>query len=303
MSKIYIVVTEPGEAVALMSFLHLQADDAVTMVVGPRELAEEASAATTAVKWINTGNIPTENYARAAADALAAAMPTAVIGVASPGTRAVIGRLAVKMGASLVSNMNSVTIDEGKILAECSVLGDKMIEKLEMPLHSCLLVNPFSLPPKEADAIMIPERIEEIVEGSDNAVSYLSVEPSVASRLQTADRIVGVGLGAASEGLFEQTKQLAGILGAEMGCSMPIYNELQLMPHETYIGVTGIKVAPKLYLALGISGTSQHCAGVRNAKVVVCVNKDPKALFFDNADYGIIGDLNEVLPKLISILK
>ena len=300
MSKYYLVVTAPGEAPALTSFLKFGQAEVSTLVIGSKALAEEASAVSGEVKWIDTANTPAENFVSAAADVVVSAAPDAVIGVASPATRAVIGKSSVAFGTPVVPNLLSVCADGGKVSIEYSVLGDKMIESAELPLHAGLLVNPFSLPLLDAELIPAEEKIEIITAQSEATVEYISLEPAVASSLQKADLIVGIGLGASSPELFEQARKLAALMGAEVGCSMPVYNELALLPHEAYVGITGTKVAPNLYLALGISDTSQHCAGVRNAKTIVCVNKDPNALFFHNADYGIVSDLNEVLPALIA---
>lgn len=300
MSKYYLVVTAPGEAPALTNFLQLDQAEVSTLVIGTEALAEEASAVSGEVKWIDAADTPAENYGNAAAAVVIQAKPDAVIGVASPATRAVIGKTSIAFDAPIVPNLLSVCADGSMLSVEYSVLGDKMIESAELPLHAGLLVNPFSLPLLDAELIPAAEKIEAIPAQSEAAVEYVSLEPAVASSLQKADLIVGIGLGASSPELFEQARKLAALMGAEVGCSMPVYNELALLPHEAYVGITGTKVAPNLYLALGISGTSQHCAGVRNAKTIVCVNKDPNALFFHNSDYGIVGDLNEVLPALIA---
>lgn len=303
MIKIWIVVTELGETASLMNFFSLDPADVTALVVGKRELAEEATCVVSAVKWIDTKETPAENFAKDAAQVLLKAKPAASIGVSSPKTRAVLGMAAAESGASFASNVVRVSDCGDMLCVERSVLDDKLIETLEMPLHSCLLVNPFNLKPQESETAPVFEKIEEISAQSGGFAEYVSVEPVTISGLQTADCVVGVGLGATSGDLFEQSKKLARLMNAELGCTMPVYNELHLLPHDSYIGLTGKKIAPKLYIALGISGTSQHYAGLRNAKKIVCINKDPKALFFNNADYGIVGDLNEVLPLLIAELK
>lgn len=302
MSNIWIVATEQGETASLMDFLKLKSTDVTALVIGSRELAEEAACVAAVVKWIDAKGEPTHNFAQTAASALLDAAPVITIGVSSPGTRAVFGRAAAESAASVASNVISASVDGDLVRVERSVLDDKLIETLEMPVHTCVLVNPFSLQPQDLGAVAASVIIEEINAQSDGSVEYLSVSPVAASSLQTADRIVSVGLGATGGDLFQQAKRLAEAMGAELGCSMPVCSDLRLLPHENYIGISGIKVAPKLYLALGISGTSQHRAGLVNAKTIVCVNKDPKALFFNHADYGIVGDLNEVIPELISAL-
>jgi electron transfer flavoprotein alpha subunit len=302
MRNIWIVATEQGEVASLINFLEIKSADVTALVIGSQELAEQSARVGTAVKWIDSADQPAANFTAAAASIIQKAAPTVIIGGSSPEARAVIGSAAAALGAAVASNVISLSIEDDVICAERSVLDDKLIETLEMPIHTCLLVNALNLQLQAPSDELVAGSIETMEAKRDGSVEYLSVEPVAASGLQTADYVVGVGLGATGGDLFNQTVKLAEVMGAEMGCSMPIYSELQLMPHETYIGLTGCKVAPKLYLALGISGTSQHCAGLRNAKTIVCVNKDPKALFFNNADYGIVGDLNDIIPALIAAL-
>lgn len=303
MNKICLVITEKGEAASALRYLKLSAEGVVAVAVGGRELAEDATRTAGSVKWIDTHGAPCESFAKAAAERIKALSPAAVVGIASAGTRAVIGYASQLLCAPVVPNLVSVTVGEDALRVEHMIYSDKMIETLEMPLCSGLLINPFSAAAVELEGDIAPDKIEQLDAQGEGGIEVVSSEALSTSLLQAADRIVGVGLGAANDALYPQVQELATLIGAELGCSMPVYNELNLMPHERYIGISGMKIAPKLYLALGISGTSQHCAGVRNAKTIVCINKDPKALFFDNSDYGIVGDLNEVLPELIAALK
>ena len=93
-------------------------------------------------------------------------------------------------------------------------------------------------------------------------------------------------------------EQLAKSIGGAIGCSRPISEDLGWLPEEQYIGLSGQKVSPKLYVACGISGQIQHLTGIRNSKVIVSVNNDPKAPIFEFSDYGIVADLYEFLPIL-----
>ncbi len=120
--------------------------------------------------------------------------------------------------------------------------------------------------------------------------------------LGQAEIIVSVGRGMQEEGNVELARQLAEAIGGELGASRPVCDEGWL-PIERQIGSSGQTVAPRLYLALGISGASQHLVGMKGAKTIVAVNKDPKAPIFKVADYGIVGDALEVVPALVEALK
>lgn len=119
--------------------------------------------------------------------------------------------------------------------------------------------------------------------------------------LSQAEIIVSVGRGIGEEGNIELARQLAEALGGELGASRPVCDEGWL-PIARQIGSSGQTVAPRLYLALGISGASQHLMGMKGSATIVAVNKDPKAPIFKVADYGIIGDVLEVMPALVEAL-
>lgn len=97
--------------------------------------------------------------------------------------------------------------------------------------------------------------------------------------------------------------QLADALGGEIGCTRPIAEEFHWLPEERCIGLSGVQVKPDLYLGIGVSGQVQHVTGFRNAKVIAAVNKDENAPIFKAADLGIVGDLYDIVPKLIAEFK
>ena len=120
--------------------------------------------------------------------------------------------------------------------------------------------------------------------------------------LSQAERIVAIGRGIKAEEHIALARELAQVLGAEVAASRPICDSGWL-PMERQIGSSGQTVAPKLYLALGISGAIQHVVGMKGARTIVAINKDPEAPIFEIADYGIAGDLFEIVPAMIQALK
>jgi electron transfer flavoprotein alpha subunit len=120
--------------------------------------------------------------------------------------------------------------------------------------------------------------------------------------LSQADRIVSVGRGIKGQEHLALAQQLADALGAELGASRPIC-DAGWLPMERQVGSSGQTVSPKLYVALGISGAIQHLVGMKGSQTIVAVNKDPDAPIFEVADYGIVGDLFEVVPAMLAVLK
>lgn len=121
--------------------------------------------------------------------------------------------------------------------------------------------------------------------------------------LPAAKKVVAVGRGFAKEEEIGLAKDLAAAIGGEVACSRPIAEGEGWMPKETYVGVSGLMLAPDVYLAIGISGQVQHMVGANRAKTIIAINKDKNAPIFQLADYGLVADLTKVLPAITAKLK
>jgi electron transfer flavoprotein alpha subunit len=148
-------------------------------------------------------------------------------------------------------------------------------------------VEDFSAETKASDFTAM---IKEIVRSTDKV------------SLPDADIVVSGGRGLKGPENWAMVEELADLLGAALACSKPV-SDAGWRPHSEHVGQTGIAVSPNLYIAIGISGAIQHLAGVSSSKVIVVINKDAEAPFFKVADYGIVGDAFEVVPKLIAAIK
>ena len=120
--------------------------------------------------------------------------------------------------------------------------------------------------------------------------------------LTEAELVVSAGRGMKGPEHWGIIEELAQVLGAATACSKPV-SDMHWRPHSEHVGQTGITIKPNLYIAIGISGAIQHLAGVSSSKVIVAINKDPEAPFFKAADYGIVADAFDVLPKILDAAK
>lgn len=216
----------------------------------------------------------------------------------------VSARVAIKTNAALVSNVADLpdtsdgfvvkrSIYTGKAFANTTVEGDKKI----------LTLKKNASPIKEDGGAAAVEAFSPAVADSDFSVKVTSQEKATGDvLLPEADIVVSGGRGLKGPENWGIIEDLAKSLGAATGCSKPV-SDMDWRPHHEHVGQTGVKVAPSLYVAVGISGAIQHLAGVNSSKFILVVNKDPEAPFFKAADYGIVGDAFEVLPKLTEAIK
>ena len=216
--------------------------------------------------------------------------------------KALEGRLAVKFNAASVAGANALPNTKDGFTVTKSVYSGKAIVTYDLTT------------PMKIISVMGNSLAPQIV-GDDCPVETLSVniptskikvkEVKVVSGqipLPEADKVVSAGRGLKGPENWAIIEDLATALGATTACSRPVA-DADWRPHHEHVGQTGIAIRPNLYIAIGISGAIQHLAGVNNSKVIVVINKDSEAPFFKAADYGVVGDLFEIVPKLTEAVK
>ncbi len=211
----------------------------------------------------------------------------------------VAARVAIKVNASLASNVAELpdtsagfkvkrSIYTGKAFAHVELSGDKKI----------LAIKKNAVELKETgDSAQVEAFAPSLDDADFNAKITDTQKQTGTILLPEADIVVSGGRGMKGPENWGLIEDLASSLGAATGCSKPV-SDMDWRPHHEHVGQTGVKVSPSLYVAVGISGAIQHLAGVNSSKYIVVINKDPEAPFFKAADYGIVGDAFEILPKL-----
>ena len=215
--------------------------------------------------------------------------------------------IAARLNVGLVSSCTAIDYNaEDKILVmERLAYGGAAVQKVMCSASPAMA----TIPPSTYEAAM-PEigRQGNVRELSSQPFSAIKVverklKERAAKDISAARVVVCVGRGIEKKEDLALARQLADVVGGSIGCTRPIAEEFHWLPEELCIGLSGVQVKPDLYFGIGVSGQVQHLTGIRNAKVIAAVNKDENAPIFKAADFGIVGDLYEVMPKLISELK
>jgi electron transfer flavoprotein alpha subunit len=217
---------------------------------------------------------------------------------------AVAARLAIKLDAGLVSNVVELPDTTSGYKVKRSIYtGKAFAETLVNTENKILAVKKNAVDLKTDGPAAVIEEVSLDIPATDFATSITSTDKATGEiLLPEADIVVSGGRGMKGPENWGMIEELAKELGAATGCSKPV-SDIGWRPHHEHVGQTGVKVAPTLYIAVGISGAIQHLAGVNSSKCIVVINKDPEAPFFKAADYGIVGDAFEILPKLTEAVK
>ena len=236
-----------------------------------------------------------------------AASPDVILFSATARGKETAARLAARLGAGLCSACTALAFDKaaGAIVMERIAYGGAAIQKITSSARPVLVTVP---PRSFAPAAALDDRqgnTRELPAPPPSAVKIVERKPKekVAKDITEARVIVCAGRGFDKKEDLTLARQLADALGGELGATRPLTEEVHWLPEDLCIGLSGVQVKPELYVGLGVSGQVQHMTGVRGAKVVCAVNRDENAPIFALADFGIVGDLYEVVPQIIEELR
>jgi electron transfer flavoprotein alpha subunit len=243
-------------------------------------------------------------YATAIAEAAKKENAEVVILPKSSAVDAIVSRLAAKLNAGVVTGAVELPDTTAGFKVKKSIYTGKAFTMVELTsAKKVITVAKNAHPATETGGKAAVEVFSPSVPDTDLKVTITKTEKATGDiLLPEADIVVSGGRGLKGPENWHLVENLAKELGAATGCSKPV-SDMDWRPHHEHVGQTGVKVSPNLYIAIGISGAIQHLAGVNSSKCIVVINKDPEAPFFKAADYGIVGDAFEVVPKLIEAAK
>jgi electron transfer flavoprotein alpha subunit len=229
----------------------------------------------------------------------------AVLFAASVLSADVAAALAARLDAGLNYDLTDLAVEGDRLVGKRPALGDSVYVDVGWSSSPALaLFRSGTFDPAESGGSAEVERVESRFQDFSLAATMVEQahEESEGPSIEDADVIVAGGRGLGGPEGFQQVEELAKALGGAVAATRAVV-DAGWYPYSTQVGQTGKTVAPKLYLAVGISGAIQHKVGMQGSSLIVAINKDPNAPIFEYADLGVVGDLNEIVPKLTELVR
>ena len=294
----------------LLGLAHsLKTDTPIVAVSTTKEDATELiahGADKVVIATINLQHFKAEEYSQLLQQIFADTKETLLLVGGTRFGRELAGRLAGLLGITCQTDATEIALEKNTLSLKRIVYSGNAQSSVSTPLPAVLTVPKKAYEPLAKDDSRKGE-IEEIsftADPSKNDIKDIQKRAEEGVNVEEAPIIISCGRGVKDKADVQLLSALAqSMRGAVLGCSRPIAADLKWLSEDHWVGLSGHKVKPKLYIAAGISGQIQHIAGMRDSAIVVAINKDPEALIFNSADYGIVGDLYDIIPKLTEKIK
>ena len=300
MSGIYVYSDKPSLAAELVGFGKSSGQKTYAVAFSTAEAQALEQCGADAVLSISGDADLIENNAKGLAGLLAERDASLFLVGATARGRDLASRVAGYWDCAMASDAMGIELDGTNLHASRIMYGGATVAEETMPLPAVatLPAGRFAAAPGDAP-------IEKASVEPDARVRLVSSAPIVkeGTDLSRAKAIVAFGMGVEKQEDMSMIQDLADQLGAELGCTRGIAEERHWLPIEQYVGLSGVSVAPDLYLTLGVSGQVQHVTGIRGSKIIVAIDKNPEAPIFSACDYGMVGDLYQLVPMITEALK
>ena len=285
--------------------------DSIAVVLGEASADELATLGQVGVKKVlhandaRFNNFDSKAFAKAVGEAVSASGATVVSISFNQNGKLLAPRLSVRLKAAYVPGAVDLPVFSGaSVTVKKNVFSGKASAQYQLNTEKKVIaVNPNSLSPVRGTGTASVEAFAPAVTDADFSTVVKSTDKIVGEiPLSEAELVVSAGRGLKGPENWGMIEEMAHLLGAATACSRAVA-DVDWRPHHEHVGQTGLTIRPNLYVAVGISGAIQHLAGVNGSKVIVVVNTDPEAPFFKAADYGIVGDAFQVVPKMNEEIK
>jgi electron transfer flavoprotein alpha subunit len=215
------------------------------------------------------------------------------------------GRVAQKLGAGCINDVNAIECDGGEFVYSRNALGGATVRRLAVASPVAVISIMPAAFPQVAEAPSAGEKVVVDLELKPSRVKLVECQAKNTDSVDIAEAktLVCVGMGLGGPEKLPMVEELAKVLGGEVACTKPVATDQKWLPEARMVGLSGKKCKPQLSLCLGLSGQVQFAVGIRDSKTIVAINTDENATIFQYADYGIVGDLNIIAEKLTAQLK
>lgn len=300
MAGIFIYSDQTDIAREIIGLARLSGKTAVVLTWGEKDAQSLQNAGADKIIAIKGPSEMIENYARAIAEFLKNEAAELFAVGATPRGRDLAARVAGYLDCAMVSDIASAGFDGGQLICTRMMYGGAVQQTEILTGLSVITVPAGKYEPVQGEA-----SIESLELSADNRVVSVATAPIVKEGvdLSKADKVVCVGMALDKAEDLQIARNLADVIGAELGCTRSIAEERHWLPVASYIGISGAVIKPKLYISMGVSGQIQHVYGIRDAGLIVAIDTNERAPIFKAADYGIVGDLYQVVPLLTEALK